>query len=781
MSSKTFIAIVLIALVSVMAACLMISEDSSAAVDDTFTDGDFDYRVTEEGFNNKVEVIGYHGSSADVYIPYDVTPSYTTYDVTGIDESVFASTNITSVHLRNVTTLRYYAFRNCESLTTVDGPNVEIIGENAFSGCVNLTTFYGGNLYGVGISAFEGCAKLETIDLSGVNFVEGSSFKDCAKLESVDISSITSVGSYAFYGSGLKSLTIPASANHIDVSAFNNCASLPTITCLGTKYKIEKGALVENNTTLKTLLKAYSPSNGHYIIDSSITTIADGAFDGCDKLVTVRIPTTVTAIGGGIFRNCGNLTHIEAAEGSNFRVDNNILYSNDRTAVYYVPPSYSGEYDAPAGLTTVRPYSFLDCTAITSVNIPNVSNIGDYGFSNCYNVTEIYLRSDVSIGTRGLSLGAEGHETSCKVYSDAANFIGSLKKNTYTDVVYYLSITFEGVDTPQGATVPEKTYAEKNTIFNLAPTKATLAKYGFVTKIDGVLSEENSFSVGTTPHIVTFQFDGRVLYTLTFNTDGGYPAIAPMEIYSGEAIPEIIVQPSKAGYEFVSWSPVIPATMPANDLTINAVWKRVVGTAEVITEGNTKKVTVTENEAEIARDAIDLLLAGSENVLITVNGVSIKMPSASFSTLAGTGYFKVRIDKSTGIKNTEVLEKLSPAKKAIAEKAAVVDVTFTTNGSTSGLSGVIIIIPYTLAFGQSADSIASYCVPASGDLEKLVSSYSNDAVSAETTHFSAFAVCSESLTDEPSSGGGMNIGLIAGIAVGAVVLIGAAVLIMKRR
>ena len=782
MSSKAFIAIAIVALVSVSLVCLVDPDDSSATIGDSFSDGTFYYQVINEA-PFRVMIMGCVTSvPVHLEIPYTVDHNTNTYSVTRIGNEAFKSAvAMTSVNLRNVTVIGSNAFEGCINLATVDGTQVTSIEDSAFSGCSKLTTFQGGNLDTIYLSAFEGCVKLESIDLSDVTMVGVAAFKGCEKLESVDISSAVNIGSYAFYGSGLKSLTIPAVTNSIGECAFNNCASLPTtaITCQGTKYKIDKGALVEDNTTLKTLFEAYAPTNGHYIIDSNITTIADGAFNGCDKLVTVRIPATLTTIGCGIFRNCDKLTLVEVAGGTNFRVDNNVLYSYDRTAVYYVPPSFSGEYVAPSALTTVKTYSFLDCTAITVVKIPNVTNIENFGFSNCYNVEGIYLRSDVSIGIKGLDLGAEGHETSCKVYSDAVNFIASSKKNTYTTFTYYLSISFEGVDTPAGVTLPETAYAEKNTSFNIAPYEAALLRYGFITKLDGVITEETIFPVGTSPHTVTFQFDGKVYYTLTFDSSGGIPADEKIVMYAGEQIAITPDQPTKEGYEFVSWSQTIPATMPANDLTIYAVWERLVGTGDVVTEGSTKKVTVNENEAEISRDAINLMLTGSDNVQMTVNGDSIKMPSASFTSLAGTGDFKVRLDKSTGITNASVLERLSESKKAIAQMASVVDVTFTTNGSTSDLNGVIIIIPYTVSPGQSADKITAYYVSDSGELEELKSSYSNGALSVESTHFSTFAVCSESLSDEPSSGG-INIILIAGIAVGALVLIGVVVFIIKK-
>ena len=59
-------------------------------------------------------------------------------------------------------------------------------------------------------------------------------------------------------------------------------------------------------------------------------------------------------------------------------------------------------------------------------------------------------------------------------------------------------------------------------------------------------------------------------YTITFDTDGG-SVIAPITQDYGTAItaPE---DPTKAGYRFDGWDQTIPATMPAENVTVKATW-----------------------------------------------------------------------------------------------------------------------------------------------------------------------------------------------------------------
>ena len=59
-------------------------------------------------------------------------------------------------------------------------------------------------------------------------------------------------------------------------------------------------------------------------------------------------------------------------------------------------------------------------------------------------------------------------------------------------------------------------------------------------------------------------------YTITFNTDGG-SAIDPIMQNYGTTI-NAPADPTKTGYTFTGWSSALPATMPAENLTVTAQW-----------------------------------------------------------------------------------------------------------------------------------------------------------------------------------------------------------------
>jgi len=61
-------------------------------------------------------------------------------------------------------------------------------------------------------------------------------------------------------------------------------------------------------------------------------------------------------------------------------------------------------------------------------------------------------------------------------------------------------------------------------------------------------------------------------YTITFDTDGG-SKIDPITQDYGSAV-KAPANPTRSGYTFTGWSPKIPSTMPAQNLTVKAQWKK---------------------------------------------------------------------------------------------------------------------------------------------------------------------------------------------------------------
>ena len=82
-------------------------------------------------------------------------------------------------------------------------------------------------------------------------------------------------------------------------------------------------------------------------------------------------------------------------------------------------------------------------------------------------------------------------------------------------------------------------------------------------------------------------------YTITFDTGGG-SAIAPITQDYGTQI-TAPADPTREGYTFIGWDKAIPATMPAEDLTVTAQWRINQYTITFDTDGGSAIAPITQD------------------------------------------------------------------------------------------------------------------------------------------------------------------------------------------
>ena len=190
--------------------------------------------------------------------------------------------------------------------------------------------------------------------------------------------------------------------------------------------------------------------------------------------------------------------------------------------------------------------------------------------------------------------------------------------NSYT-------ITF---DTDGGSAIDPITQGYGTTIkAPTAPTKTGYTFAGWDRAIPATMPAEN----------MTIKANWTVnQYTITFDTDGG-STVAPITQDYGTAItaPEA---PTKIGYTFVGWNPEIPATVPADNLTITAQWRYNGGSSDgsssypITIPGKTENgsVTVSPKSASAGSTVTITVKPGSGYVLETIsvtdkNGNDLKL------------------------------------------------------------------------------------------------------------------------------------------------------------
>ena len=131
-------------------------------------------------------------------------------------------------------------------------------------------------------------------------------------------------------------------------------------------------------------------------------------------------------------------------------------------------------------------------------------------------------------------------------------------------------------DTDGGSVLADKTNVKwNNKVLEgvLAPTKTGYTFNGW--KYNDVVVTENTkysdLAGENVPTSITLKADWNVnQYTITFNTSGGSAVSSITQDYGSTVVKPL--DPTKEGYTFTGWEPVIPSTMPAENITIKAKW-----------------------------------------------------------------------------------------------------------------------------------------------------------------------------------------------------------------
>lgn len=138
-----------------------------------------------------------------------------------IGYKAFEGSSLTSINIpSSVTEFKSiagsYAFRNCDSLTTVVFNANTTVPGYAFYDCDSLTTVtIGDTTKGVSFNAFENCSALKTVKLgNNVEFIGEEAFHKTYALQSIVCGSgLTRINKRAFKYSGIKSFAIPPNSH----------------------------------------------------------------------------------------------------------------------------------------------------------------------------------------------------------------------------------------------------------------------------------------------------------------------------------------------------------------------------------------------------------------------------------------------------------------------------------------------------------------------------------------------------------------------------------------
>lgn len=203
---------------------------------------------------------------------------------------------------------------------------------------------------------------------------------------------VTTIGTDAFLGLNITSVTIPANVTEIGSNAFADCTNLTSVNYAGdwSNLTIQSGnPAVQDAANAPLFDFEFTPDNTAVIVKKYNGTAADVTIPSCYKgkpvtmidhaafhdsaVTSVTIPDSVTSIPDDAFAFCSQLTNISIPNSVTF-----IGFSafNSCTSLKSIT--------LPSSLSTIQSSAFYNCGNLETIRIPvSVTFIGNYAFAGC--------------------------------------------------------------------------------------------------------------------------------------------------------------------------------------------------------------------------------------------------------------------------------------------------------------------------------------------------------------------------------------------------------------
>lgn len=134
-------------------------------------------------------------------------------------------------------------------------------------------------------------------------------------------------------------------------------------------------------------------------LPSTIDSIGTTAFYNCPLLKELAIPASVKRIGTGVASYCISLSQIKVDPANETYCDvDGVLFNKAKTQLWLFPGnSPLNDYVVPEGVDSLMKNAFLDCRSITSLTLSNtVTFIGDCAVYTCPQLKSLYIPASVT-------------------------------------------------------------------------------------------------------------------------------------------------------------------------------------------------------------------------------------------------------------------------------------------------------------------------------------------------------------------------------------------------
>ena len=330
--------------------------------------------------------------------------------LTGVQEEAFKSCKKIEelVVPGEIQTIGKSAFASATGLQKVtfsgDASDLPLsIGEKAFYGCSDLTSVtLPENLKTLGKYAFGGNSKLVTVNVLSSGSGSGIVFENAAFGSAPSSSSSASFVS-SYY---VKYVTLGKDVPEIAISGvFGSKIESVKVDPANQYYYADEGGVLYDKK-VENLIYYPLTKAGAYTIPSTVTAIGEGVFRDNKSLTAITIPASVKTIGDNAFYGCSTLASVVFEDGETELTIGDAAFRNCSKITELVLPSR---------LRSAGTYAFASCSSMTKIEIKEgIETLGDYAFNADGKLTEIVLPA--SLKQMG-EYNADGNLVSMNVFN----------------------------------------------------------------------------------------------------------------------------------------------------------------------------------------------------------------------------------------------------------------------------------------------------------------------------------------------------------------------------
>ncbi len=295
----------------------------------------------------------------------------------------------------------YKAFAAEQSLKELILPqSIKSIKSKAFLDCVYLErVVLPSTIEEIGLDAFSGCDSLKSISIAkNANYTvtdgmlidkrSKALLRATGSIESTCVvpREVATIYARAFERSEVRSIVLPRNLVRLSINAFAFCEKLEKfeIDNHNEYYTAIEGVLYSKDR--EQLIRFPSGYPGvNYIIEDTVTHIAEEAFCGAINIVTITFTSRLKSIGSGAFKYCGKLSSLVLPSSVETIEERAFEYCDHLSSIML-----------SCSVQEIGDYAFCGCSEIQTISIPKrVKRIGHAAFKDCSSLRKIIVQDNI--------------------------------------------------------------------------------------------------------------------------------------------------------------------------------------------------------------------------------------------------------------------------------------------------------------------------------------------------------------------------------------------------